>query len=222
MKYLIFLLPILLLGCVSDERMTENTTENITENITENENETVEPECACTLEFDPVCGEDEVTYQNNCTAECAGVEIQYKGRCQVEGAEIDDQSCEDSDGGVQIHEKGTVTAFGATFVDSCSGLLVKEYYCEDREAKSSMHECPEDFKCVDGKCVRGKIKCTDTDGGNDIYEAGTVTIQGLIEGLYLDKCVDHTVLKEYYCENDELAINEVECEIECKQARCLQ
>ena len=38
--------------------------------------------CACTLDYNPVCGIDNATYGNACGANCANVQIAYKGECK--------------------------------------------------------------------------------------------------------------------------------------------
>ena len=42
---------------------------------------TPKKDCACTMEYDPVCGCDNKTYSNACAADCAGVKSFTKGEC---------------------------------------------------------------------------------------------------------------------------------------------
>ncbi len=43
-----------------------------------------EDPCSCPENWDPVCGEDGVTYSNRCMAECENVRIAYEGECILE------------------------------------------------------------------------------------------------------------------------------------------
>ena len=38
-------------------------------------------QCACPEIYAPVCGCDNITYENDCTANCVGVEIVSQGKC---------------------------------------------------------------------------------------------------------------------------------------------
>jgi hypothetical protein len=38
-------------------------------------------DCVCTMEYAPVCGCNDVTYSNECVANCAGVDVVSQGEC---------------------------------------------------------------------------------------------------------------------------------------------
>jgi hypothetical protein len=43
--------------------------------------EKVDPNCVCTMQYDPVCGCNNKTYSNECVAKCHGITKYVKGEC---------------------------------------------------------------------------------------------------------------------------------------------
>ena len=73
-------------------------------------------------------------------------------------------------------------------------------------------ECKE----VNGVCTKVP-KCTDSDGGKNYNVKGTVTYNGK---TYTDQCIGSpTVLREYYCENNEVKYIDYSCP-RCQDGAC--
>jgi peptidoglycan hydrolase-like protein with peptidoglycan-binding domain len=145
-------------------------------------------------------------------------------------------SCTDSDGGKNYYVKGTVTYNGQTYTDSCTyctgvapypvtcGAVV-EYYCENGVMKQETHACENGYTCQDGACKPSVTttttvpSCTDSDGGMNPYEKGTVMYNNQI---YTDTCSDPNTLIEYSCENGQIQKVVYPCEpnFTCQDGAC--
>ena len=44
--------------------------------------EIIDEDCVCTMQYDPVCGCNGITYGNACTAECNGITEYSSGTCE--------------------------------------------------------------------------------------------------------------------------------------------
>jgi len=86
-------------------------------------------------------------------------------------------TCTDSDGGKDYYEKGTATGWEGnqwvTSTDGCryDGKTLAEVYCDGSNLLVAQYECPND--CENGACVQ-ESTCTDSDGGINYDERGTV------------------------------------------------
>jgi len=129
-----------------------------------------------------------------------------------EEALVEDR-CEDSDGGFEIHEAGTTILYEngqESWVkeDFCyDSDTLYEYYCEDGALTHDSIRCP----CSYGVCepVISFTECVDSDGGNEKYIKGDITIikhytDGTLteETPVEDHCISDVELIEYFCKED--------------------
>lgn len=113
-------------------------------------------------------------------------------------------SCSETDGGNDTLVRGKTTmVYGllTTFEnwDECidDGLII-EYYCHVNGSSVSQEIlCPSGRKCDNGRCIRSA--CSETDGGKNIYDAGTTTV-GSTESR--DRCESSDSVQEYFCYGD--------------------
>ena len=113
--------------------------------------------CNCTEQYDPVCGVDGETYDNDCFARCAGVEIAYRGVCRP------DDECEarDEDGrclcggfaGFQCPE-GLICIYDDPNCDPANGGADCMGHCEENDVCSNVECGPApgmpNWECWDG------------------------------------------------------------------------
>ncbi len=164
-----------------------------------------------------VCGADGNTYESGCHALCMGVQSAYAGPCG---------QCQDSDGGKNRSQKGTVTTASSRQTDYCAGFYsVEEYYCQNGLMGRETIQCEAYEECRDGACGAPPPKepapeCIDNDG-TDIYTKGVVNGSG---ALYQDSCEDHKRVREFYCDGGLVRhrISECAAGYECEAGRCLK
>lgn len=109
--------------------------------------------------------------------------------------------CSDTDSGINFSVKGTVTSSGVSFTDYCasnSAALI-EFYCLNGTVMNKTADCP--YGCSNGACMNqtSQPNCTDTDGGVNYYQTGTVVSSA---GNFTDFCSSNAsgnFLVEYYC-----------------------
>jgi len=123
-----------------------------------------------------------------------------EGRCYAYNV-----TCADKDGGEDLETASKVVVTKGYFTsqeykDECvDNMIVKEWVCLENDSASYVESwCPSGEKCVDSRCV--KSKCTDTDGGKDLFDRGHVQIK---EDEWTDYCFSADEVVEYYCDGDD-------------------
>lgn len=88
------------------------------------------------------------------------------------------------------------------------------------ESGSEIETYIDEYGCEITKCIPKTYTCSDSDGGKNYYEKGTVT-KG--DGSWTDHCNQDGTLTEKYCLEGEVKAVAVECEegYECDGGRCV-
>ncbi|HSB46427.1 MAG TPA: Kazal-type serine protease inhibitor family protein [Candidatus Bilamarchaeum sp.] len=137
--------------------------------------------------------------------------------------------CSDGDGGKEFYVASSVTAGGKTYADTCTDLrLVKEYYCTDSAVASEIHQCDAGERCDTGRCMIAEKSCSETDGGDDIYNKGSLTAGSIVSEINrMDSCVDDDTVTEYFCSGNDYESEARDCPDgymcangECREADC--
>lgn len=145
------------------------------------------------------------------------------GRCEKQYMQ-----CTDSDGGNVSSIRGRVIVVkGLNTIsdkwDDCVDIVtLREYYCSETNTTTSEDiDCGSGFKCFEDRCL--EAKCSETDGGLNIYKKGTTTAG---DEEFTDECVDDEEVREYYCYGDEIRETEANCGpgyiCNTNSARCLE
>ncbi len=129
-------------------------------------------------------------------------------------------NCTDSDGGIDYYQQGTVVIDDQHhYTDYCiTNEMLDEYYCISNTLGNTTYACPNG--CEDGACINMSGNCTDSDGGLNYYQQGTVVVDN--QFLYTDYCHSNERLNEYYCVNNSTLGNVTYyCENNCTNGACI-
>ena len=179
-----------------------------------------------------VIAKGNVTYNDSCASTtavfeyyCTNNEIQSERVDCPEGTECSGGRCaaplcNDSDNGQVANVFGTVVKGTERHSDECADAnTVREYYCSGNSVANILLACPSGTVCTGGVC--NASACTDTDGGSNLFERGTVR-EG--ENVYIDYCSGTASVKEYYCSNGSMVQTIADCGdgFYCSDGRCLE
>jgi hypothetical protein len=172
-----------------------------------------------TTEYYDACVGDYV-YEKYCFD---GMVETEKSKCDIEcksGACGDGIECTDTDGGNEPFVKGTVTYGENVQVDECltSGYL-NEYVCgSDDRVTAVGTNCL--GGCENGVCKSDPTDCTDTDGGDDNFLKGVMTVGNLEKA---DECEGENYIDEYFCTSagDDFESDRDLCDLGCVDGACV-
>ncbi len=139
---------------------------------------------------------------------------------ECSGGECSRISCDDSDGGQIITERGETSTLGRIEKDFCiDSNTVREFYCSLGEIKSEERSCGSGEQCISGECVN--LPCSDSDLGKEAEVRGSV-MQGGSE--HVDRCSGNFGVIEYFCSGDQADSVEIECAEghECIDGACIE
>lgn len=140
---------------------------------------------------------------------------------------IDSDSTEEYPDGNNKYVKGTViyTYQGrqTEYTDYCHAThgsgpekYLKEYFCNlfgRVDTKTPDYNCEEyGSGCEDGACIKIKVECSDSDGGEEYYVKGETCFG---TECRTDLCLDDIYLSERYCEDNEVKSGIYKCPNGC-------
>jgi hypothetical protein len=124
--------------------------------------------------------------------------------------------CEDSGNDYEV--RGAVNYKDADIndieLDTClNDHTLSEKSCVNNQAANTDIRCDE--ACVDGACVEDVSVCQDIGGNISTCNSFGCVLIGS------DECLNSVFLQDVYCNGNELAVQEVECEAVCNEGECI-
>jgi len=140
-----------------------------------------------------------------CKLECPNGFITDENKeeiCECVGSQITRpaNSCLDTDKGLDYFNRGCVSvspSISRPVCDSCSGDILKEYYCKQNTIQSQNYECAngcEDGACVEEECPDLNCELPDCENGYEVDENGCEICECLERETY---CIDSDGLDKY-------------------------